>query len=131
MRWAGLYLVLFAVLLFVSPCFIYSDVTLTDQEWTELLNGRENSKTALTIQNEDFQKTLDQLETDHQNDLTQLENRYNQEIALLRIESEVRIKSLMTLKKEMIWNNVKWFIAGLGLGFAGGEAVGIRIGITL
>ena len=135
MKWAGLSSALFVVLLFVFSFLIsspvYSDVILTDEEWTELLNERQNFKTTLTAQSADFQKKLDQLEIDHQNDLTELENKYDQEIALLRIQSEVRIESLTTLKRETTWNNIKSFLAGLGVGFAGGEAVGIKIGIAL
>ena len=134
MKWAGLSSALFVVLLFVFSFLIsspvYSDVILTDEEWTELLNERQNFKTTLTAQNADFQKKLDQLEIDHQNDLTELENKYDQEIALLRIQSEVRMESLTTLKRETTWNNIKSFLAGFGFGFGTGNYTGFRLGIA-
>ena len=135
MKCSGISLALVVALLFVffflisSP--VYSEKVLTDEEWTHFLNERESFKDRLKTQDENYLKTLDQLEKEHQNDLTQLENKYNQKLALLRIESEIRTDSLTKLKKETAWNNVKWFLAGLGVGFAGGEAVGIKIGITL
>ena len=126
MKWAGLFLALFVVSLFVSPLLLSADVILMDQEWTQLLSERENFKTELSelkTENESIKTELKDLKIES----TEREK----ELISLRIQSEIRTESLTTLKTETTWNNVKWFIAGLGFGFAGGEAVGIKIGIAL
>ncbi len=104
---------------------------ITKAELMIILEENSDLKESSKKQETNFQTILNQLEADHQNDLTMLEMKYDQKIKLLEIESDLRTASLTTLKKEMIWNNVKWFIAGLGFGFGTGNYTGIKIGITL
>lgn len=127
MRWSILYLVLVVVLLFAFSPLAFTEVILTDEEWTTLLTERESFKIALTTQETNFQETLEQLEIEHQNDLTKLENKYDQKIALLKIESEVRTASLTELKKETTLNYWKGFLSGLGVGGATGLYAGIKL----
>ena len=121
MKWPCLFLVLFVALLFVSPCFIYSEemAVITRGELETLLNEREFLKAEL----QDYKTKFQDLDGKYLTIKTELHR--------LKIESELRIASLNDLKKTTTWNNIKSFIAGLGVGFAGGEAVGIKIGIAL
>lgn len=131
MKWAGLLLSVFLLLLFCVSLSADEMADITKSELKTLLMERESFKEQLKTQDEDFLKTLDQLEIEHQNDLTALEMKYDQKIALLMIQSEVRTASLNDLKSATTWNNVKWFIAGLGLGFGTGNYTGFKIGVTI
>ena len=124
----GLFLVLFVVLLFVFPLLLSAEemAVISRAELETLLNEREFLKSELKDYKEKFEQQ-DRKYLDLGLKYQTLEN----ELHRLKIESEIRIASLSDLKKTTTWNNIKWFLAGLGIGFAGGEAVGIRIGITL
>ena len=124
----GLSLVLFAVLLFVFPLLLSAEemAVISRAELETLLNEREFLKSEL----KDYKEKFEQIDQKY----LELDLKYQtleDESHRLKIESEIRIASLSDLKKTTTWNNIKWFFAGLGIGFAGGEAVGIKIGITL
>ena len=124
----GLSLVLFAVLLFVFPLLLSAEemAVISRAELETLLNEREFLKNEL----KDYKEKFEQQDQKY----LELDLKYQtlgDELHRLKIESEIRIASLSDLKKTTTWNNIKWFFAGLGIGFAGGEAVGIKIGITL
>ena len=124
----GLFLVLFVVLLFVFPLLLSAEemAVISRAELETLLNEREFLKSEL----KDYKEKFEQIDQKFQ----VLDLKYQaseNELHRLKIESEIRIASLSDLKKTTTWNNIKWFLAGIGLGFAGGEAVGIKIGITL
>ena len=124
----GLSLVLFVVLLFVFPLLLSAEemAVISRAELETLLNEREFLKNEL----KDYKEKFEQIDQKFQ----ALDLKYQaseNELHRLKIESEIRIASLRDLKKTTTWNNIKWFLAGLGIGFAGGEAVGIKIGITL
>lgn len=128
MKWAGLYLVLFAVLLSVFPLSLSADemAVISKAELKTLLDERK----FLIDELQDWNKKFQELDTKFQT----LNEKYliiSNELHLLKIESELRIASLNDLKKTTTWNNVKWFFAGLGVGFGTGSYAGIRIGITL
>ena len=130
MKWnlsTVLFWVLFLAFLFIGLSPVYSEIILTDEEWTTLLTERENFKTALTTQETNFQEILNQLEIEHQNDLTKLENKYDQKIALLKIQSEVRTASLIRLKKETALNYWKGFLTGSLSGLGIGTYLGLKI----
>lgn len=124
----GLSLVLFVVLLFVFPLLLSAEemAVISRAELETLLNEREFLKNELKDYKEKFEQQ-DQKYLDLGLKYQTLED----ELHRLKIESDLRIASLNDLKKTTTWNNIKWFFAGLGIGFAGGEAVGIKIGITL
>ena len=127
MRWAGLSLVLFLLLQSVFLSGQSNEkADITKAELMTILNERE----FLISELKDFKENYSLLDLRYQaldQKYQDLENESHRQ----KIESNLRIASLNELKRTTIWDNVKWFIAGLGVGFAGGEAVGIRIGVTL
>ena len=128
MRCSVLSLVLLVVLLSVFSPLLYSEemAVITKAELKTLLEERK----FLTDELQDYKQKYENLDQKY---LT-LDGKYltqGNELHLLKIESELRIVSLNDLKKTTTWNNIKSFFAGLGVGFAGGEAVGIKIGIAL
>ena len=128
MKWAGLFLVLFAALLFVSPLSLSADemADITKAELKTLLDERK----FLIDELQDFKESYNTLDQKYQALNLKYQTLEN-ESHRLKIESDLRIASLSDLKQTTGWNNVKWFIAGLGVGFASGEYVGIQIGIAL
>ena len=128
MKWPRLFLVLFAVLLFVSPLLLSAEemAVITKAELKTLFDERKFLTDELKVYKQKYESLDQKYQTLDGKYLTQ-----GNELYLLKIESDLRIVSLNDLKKTTTWNNVKWFIAGLGLGFAGGEAVGIKIGVKL
>ena len=132
MKWVGLSSVLFPVLLAVflfsisSPVYSEEKADITKSELMTLLNEREFLKTELSNLSENY-KMLDLK-------YLTLEEKYKTlelDLQKLKIESVLRMDSLTTLKKEIAWNDVKWLLAGFGLGFAGGNYTGIKIGVTI
>ena len=127
MKWAGLFLVLFAVLLFVSPLSLSAEemAVITKAELKTLFDERK----FLTDELQDYKQKYESLDQKYQT----LDGKYltqENELHLLKIESELRIVSLNDLKKTTNWNNIKSFLAGFGLGFGTGNYTGIRLRIS-
>ena len=125
MKWSGLFL--FAVfLLFSFSSMLYSEVVLTDEEYETILTELEKSVMDLEASetaNSELTKELNGLK---------IEAKISDDIiSLLKLESDLQLKSLKERKSAQIIQDLKMFGLGFLTGNLTGGYAGIKIGITL
>src|SRR5680860_247746 len=97
---------LFLLVVLVQPLYLFSDVTLTDQEYNKILTQLKTTKSTLEKQ----AITIQQLES--------LQQMQTQTINLLKIQSDLQLTSWKQQKNDQWIQNLKMF----GLGFIAGNS---------
>ena len=131
MRWSGL--LLLALLLFSFSSLLYSEVTLTDEEYDTILTALEKSVQDLE-QSETARIELKRDLGNSEKIITQLEEEQkisDDIINLLKLESDLLLTSLKMRKKDQIIRDLKIFGLGFLSGNLTGGYAGFKIGITL
>ena len=134
MKWDGIRgLLLLALLLFSFSSLLFSDVTLTDQEYEIILSELEKSETALTEQDNQITKLQSILK--HSETIIKMlkdEQKISSEIiSLLKVESDLQLISLKRQRNVQIIHDLKIFGLGILTGGLIGFPAGIRIGVSL
>ncbi len=120
----GLSLLAFLLLSFSQSLF--SDVTLTDQEYNEIQR--------VLIVSEKELESLEKANNELKNILTMLKSEQKLSsdiISLLKMESSLLKESLKERKSALIIHDIKIYGLGLLTGFVIGIPAGVKIGITL
>lgn len=108
---------LLLVFLLLPAAFSFSDVTLTDEEYNQVLMELEKSETALNEAN----KQIAELKLDLKNSEAALQT--------VKLGLEMQLAFLKEQKKDQWINNLEWFLIGLAGGSAGGFILGIKVQI--
>ena len=131
MRWSGL--LLLALLLFSFSVSLYSDVTLTDEEYSMILTELEKSEKAL-IDSEDQISELRQDLKSSEKIISLLEKEQIISANIIKLQSQeldLLLTSLKMRKTDQIIRDLKIFGLGFLSGNLTGGYAGIKIGITL
>ena len=108
------------LVLFVLPALCtFSDVTLTDSEYDQIMTELQNSQEELESSHKQIQELKQDLE-----DLKTISSLLNQGL-------DLQLKFYETQKKDQLIKNITSFVIGFFTGFATGNYTGIQIGIKI
>ena len=132
MKWVGLFLFV-VLLLFSFSVSLFSDVTLTDEEYNTTLTELEKSEKAL-IDSENQISELQNILKHSEKIIKMLEKEQiisAEIIRLQKLESDLLLTSLKTRRNGQIIRDLKIFGLGFLSGNLTGGYAGFKIGITL